>query len=132
MTPLPASRFSMVPLSLIEHQIPVGEDHSQFRGFHVVPALFHPFTMAFWHWLALKVFAKLILQFVDPRALAAGLDELLQQDAGGGVRRVRDGRHQVVVGDEFLEFRDGSHVVTLRLVKGRSEARQPAEGEAAA
>ena len=124
----PASRFSMLPLGLVDDRIAVGEDDAKFGFRHVEPSLLNPFTVAFWNWLALKVAAKLLVNLIDPRALSASLDQHLQEDARGGMRRLGDGRYQVRVNNQGLDFVDLRHGVRLH-ISAVSEARAEAAHE---
>lgn len=120
---VPPSRFSVVRLSSLE--VCVVEDESELRSGHVHPAPFNPFAMPFWNWLALKVVSNLLVKFVNPRTFAASLDKQLQDETRGAVRCLRDGRYEVRVNDQFLDFVDLRHGLTLRIARPTEARRSP-------
>ena len=128
----PPSRFSVLRLSDIGFSMV--KDDPELGSGHIHPSKLNPFTMAFWNWLSLKVAAKLLVKFINPRTFAASLDEQLQEDARGTVRCLRDGRNQVRVNDQFLDFVDLRHGLTLRIAAPneaqRSSGRESTEAAA--
>jgi hypothetical protein len=104
----------------------VGKDDVELGLGHVDPALLNPFSVAFWNWLALKVAAKVLVKLVDPGALSASLDEKLQEDARGGVRCLSDGRYEVRVNSQGLDFIDLRHGLRLHVAPASKARRRPA------
>lgn len=126
--PPPSSRFSVLRLRDVITNRRMGEDDVEFGLGHIEPSLLNPFSVAFWNWLALKVAAKILVKLVDPRAVAASLDQQLQEGARSGVRRLSDGRYEIRVNDQGLDFVDLRHGLSLH-IEARTEPRRSAERE---
>lgn len=116
----PASVFSVLSISDIWGEHGLGEDNIEHGRLGAVPQRAHPFWVLRWRFLMLKILAKMVAHFGHAVSRASLSNEQMQQVGCRRVRGVGRGWHQIVLDNQFLEFRDEGHVFAFRVRKRAS------------